>query len=201
MKILLATTNPGKLVEFKTALGHLPIEIISQASLHIPEAVEDGKTFLDNALIKARHAARYTQLPILADDSGIEVDALDGAPGIYSARYAGPHANANTNNEKLLMSLRDVPNSMRTARFRCALVFLPNQDDLAPIVAEGVWEGFILSDAQGEQGFGYDPVFFDPKQQCSAAAIPAALKNKISHRGQALQKLLTQLEKYLLKTI
>ncbi len=194
MQILLATSNPGKLHEFQTALAKLPIELISQAELKIPEAEENGKTFLANALIKARHAAQYTNLPVLADDSGIEVDALNGAPGIYSARYAGLNANAQINNQKLLAALHDVSPAHRTARFRCVLVFLRNQDDFAPVVAEGVWEGFILPKPQGEHGFGYDPIFFDPEQKCSAAEIPAAIKNQISHRGQALQKLLIQLQ-------
>ncbi len=189
MKIVLATGNPGKVKELSTLLAQLNINIIPQSEFNFPEAIEDGLSFVENAIIKARHAAKHTRLPAIADDSGIEVDYLQGQPGIYSARFAGKNANATDNNHKLLTALKGVPKDKRTARFHCSLVFIRHQSDPSPIIAEGVWHGSILEDFQGESGFGYDPIFYVPTHNCSAAQLSDKQKNQISHRGQALQTL------------
>jgi len=194
-KIVLATSNQGKVKELKNLLSGLNLKIIPQTDLKVTDAEETGLTFVENAILKARNACEQTGLAAIADDSGIEVDALLGAPGIYSARYAGTSANSQDNINKLLAELKEVPDEKRNARFRCVMVFLRHAKDPSPIIAEGAWEGLILKSASGSQGFGYDPVFFTPEHKCSAAEIAQIEKNKISHRGKALGKLLVKLKK------
>ena len=189
MKLVLASGNVGKLGEMREILSDLDIELVAQSGFGIGDAEETGTTFVENALLKARHAARASGLPALGDDSGICVDALDGAPGLYSARYAGEHGNGAANIAKLLDALRDVPDAQRTAHFHCSIVLLRKPDDPAPLIAEGRWHGTILRAPRGSNGFGYDPVFFDPHFGKSAAELDAATKNRISHRGLALAKL------------
>ena len=186
MKLVLASGNAGKLAELRDLLGDAGIDLHAQSEFGVEDAEETGLTFVENAILKARHAARATGLPALGDDSGLCVDALDGAPGLYSARYAGTHGDAGANIVKLLGALRDVPEDRRTARFVCVLALLRHADDPQPLIAEGMWEGRILSAPRGDGGFGYDPVFFDPERNMGAAELEAALKNRISHRGRAL---------------
>ncbi len=185
-RIVLATGNPGKVREMKQLLSDLGMVIVPQGELGVPEAEETGLSFVENALIKARNAAQYTGLPAIADDSGLEVDALQGAPGIHSSRYAGAHASDEENINKLLQALQSVPESERTARFRCVVVYLRHATDPSPLICEGSWEGRILPAPQGANGFGYDPVFLVPETGCSSAELDAATKNRLSHRGQAL---------------
>jgi XTP/dITP diphosphohydrolase len=166
-----------------------------QSDFAVVPVEETGTTFLANALLKARHAARLTGLPALADDSGLEVDALNGAPGVHSARYAGPEADDVANNARLLAALSGVPEAQRTARYRCVLVWIAGPDDPTPLVAEGVWEGRILTEARGRGGFGYDPLFLDPESGLAAAELAADAKNARSHRGQALAQLRRQLSR------
>ncbi|HUW98034.1 MAG TPA: RdgB/HAM1 family non-canonical purine NTP pyrophosphatase [Acidiferrobacter sp.] len=189
MKIVCATHNPGKLREFAGALAEHGVTLIEQSALGIAEAVEDRLTFVENALIKARHAAAASGLPALADDSGLEVDALGGRPGIHSARFAGPAAGDPENRAALLAALADVPEPLRGARFYCVLVYVRHAEDPRPVIADGLWEGRILTAEVGDRGFGYDPVFFVPDHQCSAAELPLETKQRLSHRGQALRKL------------
>lgn len=189
MKLVLASSNRGKLAELRDLLGDAEIGLHAQSEFGVEDADETGLTFIENALLKARHASRITGLPALGDDSGICVDALDGAPGLYSARYAGTHGDAGANIAKLLDALRDVPAEHRTARFVCVLALLRHAEDPQPLIAEGVWEGRILEAPRGNGGFGYDPVFFDPARGMGAAELEAALKNRISHRGRALAQL------------
>ena len=189
MKLVLASSNPGKLEELRHLLADAGIELVAQSDLGVADADETGLSFVENAILKARHAARASGLPALADDSGLCVDALHGAPGLYSARYAGAHGDAQANIDKLLHALREVPQARRSARFVCVLVLLRHADDPQPLVAEGTWEGRIALERHGEGGHGYDPVFFDPAQDQTAAQMPAELKNRISHRGQALAEL------------
>ena len=189
MKLVLASSNAGKLEELRELLADTGIELIAQSELGVDDAEETGETFVENAIIKARHAARLTGLPALADDSGICVDALEGAPGLYSARYAGEHGNASRNIDKLLDALRDVPESQRGAHFYCVLVLLHHAHDPQPLIVEGQWHGRILPARQGQGGHGYDPVFLDPVHGQSAAEMPLPLKNGLSHRGQALAAL------------
>ena len=190
--IVLASSNPGKLRELR-ALLPAGFILVSQSELGVTPAVEDGTSFRDNALIKARHAARCTGHAAIADDSGLECDALSGRPGIHSARYAGPHAADPDNVDKLLTELASVPGPERSARFRCVIVYVRNADDPAPIVCDGVWEGHIRREPSGHDGFGYDPVFQVPNHDCSAADLDPNLKNALSHRGQALAKLIAAL--------
>ncbi|MEI7866326.1 MAG: XTP/dITP diphosphatase [Candidatus Methylumidiphilus sp.] len=192
-KIILASNNPGKIREIQSLLSGLDIEILPQALFTQEEAEETGKTFLENALIKARHAAKLSGLPAIADDSGLEVDALKGAPGVYSARYAGPNASDDDNNAKLLKEMASVEAGKRTARFRCVMVFVRNAEDDNPLIAEASWEGRILRETRGNNGFGYDPLFFVPDQGCASAELPPDIKNRLSHRGQALQTLVARL--------
>ncbi len=189
MKLVLASSNAGKLAELRDLLGDARIELHAQSEFGVADVEETGLTFVENALLKARHAARATGLPALGDDSGLCVDALDGAPGLYSARYAGGHGDSAANIAKLLAALRDVPEAARTARFVCVLAVLRHAEDPQPLIAEGVWEGRILDAPRGSGGFGYDPVFFDPARAMGAAELDAALKNRISHRGIALARL------------
>lgn len=197
MKIVLASNNAGKLAEFNRLLEGSGVQAVAQAELGVTDIEETGLTFVENALLKARNAARVTGLPALADDSGLCVDALDGAPGLYSSRYAGPEGDAGRNIDKLLEALHDVPDDRRTARFCCALVLLRHAEDPQPLIAEGSWEGRILHAPRGAGGFGYDPVFLDPENNLSAAELNPAIKNRISHRGRALELLRQRLPGFL----
>lgn len=190
---VLASNNPGKVREFNELLTGRDIEVVPQSLYAVPEIEETGLTFVENAILKARNAAAHTGLPAIADDSGIEVDALKGAPGIYSARYAGKGANDQTNLEKLLEDLKDVPEAQRTARFQCLMVYMRHANDPTPIICQGTWEGRILFAPRGSNGFGYDPVFYVPTHDCSSAELPPDVKNALSHRGQALHKLVAAL--------
>ena len=193
MKLVLASGNAGKLVELRELLGD-GFELHPQSEFGVSDADETGLSFIENAILKARHAAHSTGLPALADDSGLCVDALHGAPGLYSARYAGTHGDAEANIEKLLGALAGTPEDARTARFVCVLALVHSADDPMPLVAEGIWEGRILHARAGANGFGYDPVFFSPAHGCSAAQLPAAVKNRDSHRGVALRQLQARLQ-------
>ena len=199
MQIVLATSNQGKLKELTELTKDLPVTFIPQDKLGVEPPEETGLTFIENALLKARYAAQITGLPALADDSGLEVDALAGAPGIYSARYAGVGQPGSAHIEKLLKALSHVPEAKRMARFRSVLVLMRHPEDPAPIIAEGIWEGHILITPQGHGGFGYDPVFLPHQQQDrrSAAELTAVEKNAQSHRGQALAALHTRLVRWL----
>jgi XTP/dITP diphosphohydrolase len=191
--LVLATANAGKLREFSTLLADLPFALVTQASLGVSAPEETGASFLDNALLKARHAQAAVGRAVLADDSGLEVDALGGAPGVHSARYAGPQADEAANNAKLVAALASVPEPQRTARYRCVLVFLAAAHGAEPLIAEGVWEGSILRTPRGMRGFGYDPYFFLPDRGISAAELDLGEKNRVSHRGLAMQQLRRQL--------
>jgi XTP/dITP diphosphohydrolase len=193
-KIVLASGNKKKLVELQSLLTGLSLQIVPQSELSIPDAVEDGLSFVENAMIKARHAARLSGLPAIADDSGIAVDALGGAPGIYSARFSGEGADDASNNKKLLAALNNIEESKRTAQFHCVLVFMRHADDPVPLICHGVWAGSILFSPSGDNGFGYDPLFWVPTHQCSSAELDKEEKNRISHRGQAMRLLLEQIE-------
>ena len=193
MQVVLASANPGKLRELAALLGPLGFELKTQAELGVASPPETGTTFLENALLKARHAARITGLPALADDSGIEVDALGGRPGVHSARYAGESASDLDNLIKLLEELRDVPPEKRTARYQCVIVLVRTADDPQPVVATGTWEGTILSVPRGTGGFGHDPIFLPAGMNRSAAELSAEEKNAVSHRAQALRRLVAQL--------
>ncbi len=188
-RIVLASSNAGKLREFAAMLADSDVEIVAQGSLGIADAEETGLTFVENALLKARHATRASGLPALADDSGLCVDCLHGAPGLYSARYSGRHGNATANNDKLLHELDGVPHEQRSAFFICVLVLLQHADDPAPVITEARWHGHILSEGRGSGGFGYNPVFLPEGHQLSVAEMDDALKNRLSHRGQALAQL------------
>jgi len=186
-QIVLASGNPGKIKEIQAILaGHL---IVPQSAFKVVEAEETGSTFVENAFIKARNAALHCKLPSIADDSGLVVDALNGAPGVISARYAGVGASDQDNVNKLLQELEGVPEDQRCARFICVMVFMEHAEDPFPVIAQGVWKGKILSHQIGANGFGYDPVFWVPEHQCSSAELSASLKNSLSHRGQALRSL------------
>jgi guanylate kinase len=187
MKTVLASANPGKLKELTAILRPLGLELIAQSALGIESPPEPGTTFLENALIKARHAARHSGLPALADDSGIEVDALDGRPGVRSARFAAEGASDADNLHKLLAELHDVPMEFRQARYHCVIAFVRRHDDPQPIVAHGTWEGRIALAPRGSGGFGYDPIFLPADAQCTAAQLDPAVKNEVSHRAQALR--------------
>jgi len=192
-KIVLASNNAGKIREINELLSKQQLEVLPQKNFSNAEVVEDGLTFIENAIKKARFAAAVSGLPAIADDSGIEVDALNGQPGIYSARYAGEDASDQQNLGKLLDALKDVPEAQRSARFQCLMVYLEHENDPTPIICQGTWEGRILAAPRGENGFGYDPVFYVPTDHCSAAELSADRKNALSHRGQALKKLITAL--------
>ena len=192
--LVLASNNPAKIKEISQLLGPDRWDIRPQGEWDLGEAVEDGRTFVENALIKARHAAGHTGLAALGDDSGLVVDALGGRPGLRSARYAAEGGSAG-NIQKLLAELEGVPEDERTAHFYCVMVVLRDADDPAPLIASGRWDGRIAQAPRGEGGFGYDPVFFDPEREATAAELPAALKNAISHRGQALAHMITLLRR------
>lgn len=194
-KIVLASNNAGKVREINQILSGLDVEVVPQAEFDIPEADETGLTFVENAILKARHAAQLSGLPAIADDSGLEVDALQGAPGIYSARYAGVDASDTDNLNKLLDTLQGIPEAERSARFQCLMVFMRHAEDPTPLICQGTWEGRILETPQGENGFGYDPVFYVPEKDCSSAQLDAATKNSLSHRGKALKQLVSAMRK------
>lgn len=196
---VLASNNKGKLAEFQRlfAAAKLPIELIPQADLNIEDAIEDGLSFIENAIIKARHASRISGLPAIADDSGLCVPILGNAPGIYSARYAGEHGNDQSNNAKLISDLQPYreqqPDCAIKGYFVCVLALVQHAEDPLPVIAQGLWQGEILPEPQGDNGFGYDPLFWIPERQSTAASLPPEQKNEISHRGLALQSLLKQL--------
>jgi XTP/dITP diphosphohydrolase len=190
-KLVLASNNPGKLREFAQMLATIDFEVLPQAQFDVPEAEEPHFTFVENALAKARHAARLTGLPAMADDSGICVSALGGEPGVHSARYAGEPKSDDRNNQKVIAELAD--KSDRRAHYVCVLVFVRHADDPQPIITEGEWHGEIVDTPQGENGFGYDPYFWVPEKGCTAAQLPADDKNAMSHRGKALRLLMERL--------
>ena len=192
--ILLASGNKGKVNELKEMLAPFSLNVVPQSEYNVEEVPETGTTFVENAIIKARHAAQVTGLPCIADDSGLEVRALNGAPGIYSARFAGANANDGTNIDKLLAELKDVPEGERQARFVCVLVFMSHADDPTPIICQGFWNGEITESRSGDNGFGYDPVFYQSQLGQTAAQLSPEQKHSLSHRGQALQQLVEQLK-------
>lgn len=190
--LVLATGNQGKVNELAQMLSPLEINVVPQSDFNVPEVPETGTTFVENAIIKARHAAKITGLPAIADDSGLEVDGLNGAPGVYSARYAGEHASDQDNIDKLLVELADNPN--RSARFWCVLVLMRHADDPTPLICSASWEGQITQSQDGQGGFGYDPVFYVPDLNCTSAQLTKQQKNAVSHRGTALKQLLSELK-------
>ena len=193
-KVVLASANAGKVREINQLLAGLDITVIAQSDLGVPAVEETGLTFVENAILKARNAAHHTGYPAIADDSGLEVDALGGAPGVHSARYAGDAADDAANIAKLLAALEDVPEAGRRARFQCVMVYLRHAADPVPLIAQGTWEGRIARAPRGTNGFGYDPVFVVPTHGCTAAELPPDVKNALSHRGQALRALLAALK-------
>lgn len=195
--LVLASGNKGKLAELQSLLADSDFRLIAQSELGVEDAIEDGLSFIENALIKARHAARVTGKAAIADDSGLCVDALGGAPGIHSARFAGEHGNDAKNNALLLERLQQVPDDQRGAQFVCVLAMVRHADDPLPLICEGYWRGRILRQPQGDQGFGYDPLFLCPDQGASSAELERELKNRISHRARALQALLQRLPNFL----
>lgn len=192
-RIVLATGNQGKVREMADLLSDFGFDVRAQSEFKVSEVAETGTTFIENAIIKARHAAKETGLPAIADDSGLEVDFLKSAPGIYSARYAGEGASDQQNLEKLLDAMQGVPEPERTARFHCVLVLMRHENDPTPIVCHGKWEGRILTQAQGDNGFGYDPVFYVPEDKCASAELEPVRKKQLSHRGKALKQLFATL--------
>jgi len=192
--IVLATGNAGKIEELNQMLEGTGIRARAQSHWNVPSVEETGSTFVENAIIKARHAAALTGMSSVGDDSGIEVMALNGAPGVYSARFAGPNATDEDNNRKLLEVMKDIPADQRQARFVCVMVFMRHANDATPLIAQGTFEGMILDKIHvGGRGFGYDPVFYVPEYGCTAAELSAEVKNRISHRGKALQLLVSEL--------
>ena len=189
-KLVLASANPGKIKELQELLADQDITIVPQGDLSIPDIEETGLTFVENAILKARNAAALSGLPAIADDSGLEVDYLLGAPGIYSARYAGSDANDTTNREKLLAALLDVPAKNRNARYQTVIVYLRHAEDPTPIICQGTWEGRIAFEDRGSEGFGYDPIFYVPETDCHAAELDKATKHSLSHRGKAIAQFL-----------
>lgn len=192
-RIVLASANRGKLREIGAMIEGLPFAVVPQSEFAVPEVEETGQTYIENAIIKARHAASCTNLPAIADDSGIEVDGLNGAPGVRSARYAGSGASDEENLRKLLRAAERLRDGERGARFACAMVYLRHPADPSPIIGHGIWRGSLLRAPAGDNGFGYDPIFHVPTHRCSSAQLPAELKNALSHRGQALRSLIDQL--------
>lgn len=192
-RIVLASNNLGKLREIE-AIAEGAIELVAQSDFNVPAVDETGLSFVENAILKARHAAHHTGLPALADDSGLEVEALNGAPGIHSARYAGPAASDAQNVEKLLQALGDTSEHQRRARFQCVMVYLRHAHDATPLISHGAWEGRILFKPQGDFGFGYDPIFYVPSHRCAAAELLPAIKNQLSHRAKALRQLASLLK-------
>jgi len=199
-KIVLASGNRGKLKEFSEIFAPLQIDVMPQSDFAVQDAEETGLSFVENAIIKARHAARVTGLPALSDDSGLEVDVLNGAPGIYSARYAGAGCGDDENNRKLLQALEQVPAEQRSARFQCVLVFMRHAEDPTPLICQGNWEGMILDAPRGHNGFGYDPLFFVPELNCASAELSSEQKQKYSHRGKAVRQFIEQIGPWLKHT-
>ncbi|MFT5878986.1 MAG: XTP/dITP diphosphohydrolase [Moritella sp.] len=199
-KVVLATGNPGKVREMSALLAEFGLNVLPQSDFNIVEADETGTTFIENAIIKAKHAATLTGLPAIADDSGLAVDALQGAPGIYSARYAGADASDRDNLLKLLANLKGVPAAQRTARFHCVLVYMSHADDPTPLVCHGTWDGVIAAEPSGEDGFGYDPIFYVESEGCTSAQLTKQRKSELSHRGQALTKLLAAMHQQQART-
>ncbi len=195
-QIVLATGNKGKVAEFSSLFDDFSITVSPQSEFNVEEVPETGTTFVENAIIKARHAAKVTGLPAIADDSGLAVDALGGAPGIYSSRYAGESANDSDNIDKLLAALASETDN-RKARFLCVLVFMQHELDPTPIICQGEWHGEISTARKGKGGFGYDPIFWLPEQNCSAAELDKHRKNKVSHRGKALEQLIQRMQEVL----
>ena len=193
-KIVFASNNAGKICEVAEFFSALHIEVISQLAFNVSEVEETGLTFVENAIIKARHASQVTGLPALADDSGLEVDSLKGEPGIYSARYAGVSSNDQANCEKLISELKKVNEPCHTARFRCVLALMKYPNDPSPYICQGVWEGEIITEPKGRNGFGYDPIFYLPQLKCTAAELNVKEKNSMSHRAKALNQLIEQLQ-------
>jgi XTP/dITP diphosphohydrolase len=191
--IVLASGNPGKLREFAQILESFNYKVVPQSQFDVPDVPETGLSFVENALIKARNAAQCTGLPAMSDDSGIEVDALSGAPGIYSARFAGVGASDDDNNRLLLEKLKGVSDAQRTARYHCVIVYMQHANDPMPLICQGSWEGVILYEPRGEYGFGYDPFFYVPTHDCTSAELSPDVKNQLSHRGQALRALQCEL--------
>jgi XTP/dITP diphosphohydrolase len=192
--IVLATGNQGKVKEMADLLSEFGFTVHAQSEFDVPDVPETGTTFIENAIIKARHAAKISGLPAIADDSGLEVDYLKGAPGIYSARFSGEGATDEKNLNKLLQEMQGVEESQRTARFHCVLVLMRHADDPTPLIAHGKWEGRILTQANGSNGFGYDPVFYVPEEDCASAQLDPVRKKQLSHRGKALASLFAQLK-------
>jgi len=193
-QIVLASGNPGKVREIGELLADTDITIVAQSEFDVPEVEETGLTFVENAILKARNACEHSGLPAIADDSGLEVDALRGAPGIYSARYAGKGASDEANLQKLLVDLNDVPETARTARFQCVMVYLEHALDPTPLICQGTWEGRIQLEPAGDNGFGYDPVFYVPEFGITSAQMAPEQKNRLSHRGKALSALVQALK-------
>ncbi len=194
-KLVLASGNPGKLRELSALLDKSQYKLILQSEFNVPEVAESGTTFVENAIIKARHAAEHTGHAALADDSGIVVDALNGEPGVYSARFSGSHASDESNNALLVEKLGSIPEAQRSARYQAVIVYMRNATDPSPIICEGSWEGIIMLEAKGSGGFGYDPYFYLPDYGCTSAELSADEKNRVSHRGQALRLLLEKLSR------
>ena len=188
-QIVLATGNQGKVKELAAMLAPLKLDVVAQSEFNVPDVPETDTTFVENAIIKARHAAKMTGKPAIADDSGLEVTALGGAPGIYSARYSGDDATDQTNIDKLLIEMNDVDDNSRQARFVCVLVYMEHENDPTPVICQGFWNGQITKTQEGREGFGYDPVFYVPSLDCTSAQLDKAEKNKISHRAKALSAL------------
>ncbi len=196
-EIVLASNNTGKVKEINALLASHELTVIPQQDFSVEDAIENGLSFIENAIIKARHAARKTSLPSIADDSGLEVSALNGQPGIYSARYAGAGASDETNLQKLINEIKNVSETKRHARFVCVMVYVRHANDPVPIISQGFWEGEIIDEPRGENGFGYDPIFFLPDRGCTSAELESSVKNKLSHRGQALRGLVPGIIKLL----
>lgn len=194
-EIVLASNNQGKAREINALLDSTRFNAISQSDFNVEEVEETGLTFIENALIKARNAARFTHHPVIADDSGIEVLALKGRPGIYSARYAGSDASDADNLNKLIEDIKSLSEEDRKARFVCLMVYLRHAEDPTPIISQGIWDGYVITDPRGNNGFGYDPMFYVPSHNCTSAELSADIKNQLSHRGQALRKLVEQFNK------
>jgi len=192
-RVVIATGNPGKVREFAQILEGCHLEAVPQSEFGVPDVPETGTTFVENAIIKARNASAHTGLPAIADDSGIEVDALDGRPGIYSARFAGAGASDQANLDKLIEEMRDVPEGERAARYQALIVYLRHAEDPTPIICQGTWEGRLLFEPVGDGGFGYDPIFYVPERGCSSAELTADEKHVLSHRGKALRELVARL--------
>ncbi len=195
MKVTLASSNKGKLAEFQQLLSGLNFDVVPQSEFQVPDAIENGLSFVENAIIKARHASKLTGLPAIADDSGLEVDILNGAPGIYSSRFSGENATDEKNNQRLLSLLQEAEENERTGRFQCLLVYMRRPEDPTPIICQGTWEGLITLSPEGESGFGYDPLFYIPEFGCTSAQLEKTQKNKVSHRGKAMAQLLEKLSR------